>query len=378
MYYEPKGHPIQVGHVTVIAFSADGKTLAYGNADRTICLLDVDREQIRCTLHGHSGWIKSIAMSHNGKLLASGSTDQTIRLWDVQSGQLYRIIEGHAGWVNALTFSPDDQILASGYADETICLWDVHSGKHKCTFRGHAGWVNDLVFGPDGVLLISAGADQTVRLWDVQSGQLLQTLEGHSGWVWKVAVTDDGQVLASGSHDRTVRLWDISTVRKPRVTEGKQRGQAPSHTTGPHPLGHRHRRQLTRANFGEQQRASNDPAVAYRFGGMHTDTQDPRPLRRHEHHRRDRHQCSAAGDTQGIGRRRDGELHQRPNSALRILTARHPARHDPRDLRQDRSPLIACQPLPSRDPWTWDHPGHRERWAGCSVGRQPAVHTPWL
>ena len=213
IHYVPKGDPIQVGHVTVVDFRADGKLLASGNADRTIHLIDVVRRQIQRTLYGHRGWIKSLAFSPKGELLASGGTDQTIHLWNVADGRLLTALEGHDGWINSVAFSPNGNLLASGAGDETIRLWDVRSGQLQRTITGHIGWVNRVVFSPDGAWLFSAGADETVRLWEVSSGRLLQILEGHRGWVWVIDVSADGEILASGSHDRTVRIWDISALR---------------------------------------------------------------------------------------------------------------------------------------------------------------------
>jgi len=41
----------------------------------------------KCTLTGHSDWVKSVAYSPDGKHLVSGSNDNTVKVWDVAMGQ---------------------------------------------------------------------------------------------------------------------------------------------------------------------------------------------------------------------------------------------------------------------------------------------------
>ncbi len=68
-----------------MAFSADGRTLATGSADRIVRLWDISnlrRPSSLSTLTGHTNNVWSVAFSADGRTLATGSEDRTARLWE--------------------------------------------------------------------------------------------------------------------------------------------------------------------------------------------------------------------------------------------------------------------------------------------------------
>ena len=82
---------------------------------------------IRTLAATKNGYIGSIAFSPDGKRLAFHADDQSIRLWDVKSRVETARLEGHASGVMTLACLASGR-LASGYWDNKIRLWDVKRG----------------------------------------------------------------------------------------------------------------------------------------------------------------------------------------------------------------------------------------------------------
>jgi WD40 repeat protein len=73
--------------------------------------------------------VKSLALSPDGKQIASGCENTTICVWDAISGVMIgEPLRGHYDSVNSVTFSPDGKQIVSGSHDMTICIWDATSG----------------------------------------------------------------------------------------------------------------------------------------------------------------------------------------------------------------------------------------------------------
>ena len=215
-----KGHS---DHVSTVAFSPDGKTLASGSSDNTIILWDVaSGRPIGQPLRGYNSSIYSVAFSPDGKTLASGSGDNTIILWDVASQQpIGQPLRGHDSSIYSVAFSPDGKTLASGSADYTVILWDVSTAFNTSVahasgqpigqpLQSHSDHVSTVAFSPDGKTLASGSSDDTIILWDVASRQPIGQPFSHRDAVNSVAFSPDGKTLASGGDDDTIILWDVN------------------------------------------------------------------------------------------------------------------------------------------------------------------------
>jgi WD40 repeat protein/tRNA A-37 threonylcarbamoyl transferase component Bud32 len=243
--------------VTNVAFSSDGKLLAYGGAapgpeldSVTVHNVEEDREVI--SFKGHRHGILSLAFSSTGRLF-TGGRDKVIGIWEVPSGKSLGALKGHANSVTGLALSADGQTLVSN--DRVwVWVWDVSGpGKRRyvrpwtgpvraaaitrdgktvaaavaaskdtpagiqlgdtSTDPPHFEWLQQgvaaqaLVFTPDGSALLAAHADRTIRLWNRKNGLAEVTLEGHLAPVHALALSDGGSVLVSISSDQTVGVW---------------------------------------------------------------------------------------------------------------------------------------------------------------------------
>jgi len=112
------------GYINGLAYSPDGKLVASaGNNDGKVLLWTVATGKARelVSLKTH---LTEVAFSPDGKTLAVGCWDGLVRLYNVESGKETAVLKGHTSRVWGLAISPDG-VLATGSADNTVRLWKV-------------------------------------------------------------------------------------------------------------------------------------------------------------------------------------------------------------------------------------------------------------
>ena len=115
-------------HITVVAVSPDGRTVAAGAADGTITLFDAAGGKWLATLTGHHLQVALVAFSPDQRTLASGSADGTVRLWNLATHSELFVLERWASYgPKALAFFPDGKALVTAGASlgnqGRISLW---------------------------------------------------------------------------------------------------------------------------------------------------------------------------------------------------------------------------------------------------------------
>ncbi len=231
------------------AFSEDGKLLVSGKFSGAMAW-DVSTGEVKADLKTPTRVVCGIAVSPDGNSMALGDGDGTVVMIDLPTKTVraehrgHRSPErdqGHRSAVTSVAFSPDGKTLATSSRDNDIKLWDVATGRETASFREGlgSGWADRscyIAFAPDGQTILSV-SEMKVRLRDLRSGKITATrdlsLGGRGYYIEKLVFSPDCATLAGIGQPMTSRpmgeerppeeggvfLWDVATLAK--TTAGK-------------------------------------------------------------------------------------------------------------------------------------------------------------
>ncbi len=207
-----------------VAWSPDGRILAYCNPDKGICVFDVEAGRCQAMLHGHSTDVYGLAFTPDGTRLLSGSADGTLRVWDVENYRCVRVTAGYVVSLWDLDWNPDSTHLVSGGMDGQVTLWDVRGETPPTVLYSHTWVVEGVGWSPDGRYISSCGIDGVLCLWDPTSHTLVQRFENPKIVLLSMAWSPDGSELAYGTYGQGIQVWDTTTCSLRFVGQTHPRG----------------------------------------------------------------------------------------------------------------------------------------------------------
>lgn len=209
-------------------------------------------------LQGHTKAVTVVAWAADGNTVATAGNDRTIRLWNPATGRQIASLpgiarEGYGGPVVA--FTADLKVVAINYWGE-IAIRTVPDDKvlvridpildrgQRSAFRPD---VFAMAFSPDGKRLATAGSVAAVGgphglpggiviVWDTETGRIIHQSDRLSTAASSVAWSADGKRFAAGTNGAggelpeagEVRVWDAETGKvlhsfkvKPEVEPGE-------------------------------------------------------------------------------------------------------------------------------------------------------------
>jgi WD40 repeat protein len=169
------------GVLPVVTVNGDLTRLAVASPDRSKLVLynittagKLVLTRVAAVPRAHEAPLSFLRFSPDGKALATGAHDASVCLWDVEkAGKDWepraRIANGNFP-VEALAFSPDGRTLAAAAAGRggNLHIIDVAAGKAHVSYRLE-GLVLSLAYSPDGTVLATGHSHGRVATWNADA-----------------------------------------------------------------------------------------------------------------------------------------------------------------------------------------------------------------
>jgi len=260
-----------------VDWSCDGRRLASGSFDKTVCIYTLDRDRLNkeITFKGHSDSVDQLCWhASNPDLVSTASGDKTVRIWDARSQKSVSTISTKGENIN-ITWSPGGGTIAVGNKEDLVTFIDARMHKiraeeqfkfevnelswnktndlffltngqgciyvlsypeleEQLVLQAHPGNCICIEFDPTGTYFATGSADALVSLWDARELICVRTFSRLDWPVRTISFSYDGKMLASASEDLVIDIGYVETGEKIKdITV-----EAPTFTVAWHPKRH--------------------------------------------------------------------------------------------------------------------------------------------
>ena len=202
--------------------SADGRTVALGNSEGEVRLLDLRSGRARALEGSHEGEILGAAFAEDGRTVVTTGSDGKVNLWDADGG-LRETLSGHDRVeIPGLAVAPDGRTAYSVAADGRALVWDV-AGTRRLDTPFSAGepitadfdrFPRGLAFDPQGRTFAQTQVDGSVQFVDARTLRAVGSLPALDGIALGVDFSPDGRTVAVSGEDGEVALIDRASQRR--------------------------------------------------------------------------------------------------------------------------------------------------------------------
>jgi THO complex subunit 3 len=212
---EYSGHSSKVHSV---GWSCDGKRLASGSFDKSVCIYTLDRDRLNkeITFKGHGGSVDQLCwhQSHSD-LLSTASGDKSVRIWDTRIQKCVATINTKGENIN-ITWSPNGNSIAVGNKEDLVTFIDART--HKIEAEEQFNFeVNEISWNNTSDLFFLTNGQGCVHILSYPELKRQHILKAHPGTCICIEFDPTGKYFATGSADALVSLWDINELACQRV-----------------------------------------------------------------------------------------------------------------------------------------------------------------
>lgn len=164
--------------------------------------------------------LEVVAFSPDGKQMAFGFASGTVEFWDplthIQKKN-YPLQQGNTGLlcsspVISLSFSHDSEILAVGTQNGTLLLFKVATGEKLASMASlHPQGITSIGWNEDSTKLLTTGYDSLAKLVGLKTFTTLKEFRGHKSFVLAGIFSANRKQILTGSADGVVKIWDAAS-----------------------------------------------------------------------------------------------------------------------------------------------------------------------
>ena len=213
---------LRVSHDTLFgaSFSPNGRKFAFGLADKSVRVIDVDSGKELMKLDHHDDWVFGTIFSLDGRRLVSVGRDRAAKITDLSTGAFVENINLLKKALATVARHPKQDVVLFGGAEGVPYLYSMNrmgniiAGDDNTlirSFERQSGPVMYVTFSPDGSRVAVGGAGEQVRVYQTETAEKVATFTGHEGGIYTLTFHPDGNRLATGGFDGTVRLYDVDS-----------------------------------------------------------------------------------------------------------------------------------------------------------------------
>ncbi|XP_035207449.1 THO complex subunit 3-like [Stegodyphus dumicola] len=196
-----------------INWNSDGRRLASGSYDRTVCLFVLDRDRLskEYVFKGHGDSVDQLCWHPtNPDLLATASLDKTVRIWDARFQKSVATVQTKGENIN-ICWSPNGQTIAVGNKEDLVTFIDVRT--HKVIADQQFKFeVNELSWNNDNSYFFLTNGQGCIYILSYPDLQIKHILNAHPANCICIEFDKTGKYFATGSVDALVSLWDVETL----------------------------------------------------------------------------------------------------------------------------------------------------------------------
>lgn len=196
-----------------VGWSCDGKRLASGSFDKSVCIFTLDKDRLNkeITFKGHGGSVDQLCWHQtNCDLLSTASGDKSVRIWDTRVQKSVATIPTKGENIN-ITWAPNGETIAVGNKEDLVTFIDARTFKIRAEEQYNFE-VNEISWNNTSDLFFLTNGQGCIHILSYPDLELQHVLKAHPGTCICIEFDPTGKYFATGSADALVSLWDVDEL----------------------------------------------------------------------------------------------------------------------------------------------------------------------